>query len=250
VNIFAKSDVEKLRYCQACGHSVDEDVLYCPACGKKLPDKTMTQGGIPLPPPPPYYGAPSNAPPVFGEADTKALHKLTIFAVIILVSLVAGFAFSFLFNPFGYVLLTNPAAVRSTPPSISLISNFLTYIEIGSLVALVVEIFTFLQLRSAFKTLSTVDRPRFKTPALLTLLLVIALPIAIVGLIIEFAGLIPYINTILQQQQSGQTNTVFPFRARRVLCGCRNRIHWGHYSNYWIYRGTDPGDLEDGIEIR
>ena len=146
---------------------------------------------------------------MYGDADAKALRKLTIFAVIILVSLVVSFIISFLYNPFSRLL----AIRNSSSGSLSNISfgpNFLEYVAIGSLVTIVVEIFTLLQLRSAFKTLSTVDRPRFKTPAFLTLLLVIAVPIVLAGTIIEIAGLLPYMNTIFQQQQAGQTITPPP----------------------------------------
>jgi hypothetical protein len=182
---------------------VDDDVLYCPACGKKLPDKTMPQGGVN---PPPYY-APSNAPPAFGEADAKAMRRLTIFAIIILATFILSFSLSFLFNPFRYLLIANPAAVGSATPTFITGPNFLTYVTISGVVALVIEIFTFLQLRGAFKTLSTVDRPRFKTPSTLALLLVIALPIFIVGVIIEVSGLVPFLNAVAQQQQAGQPIT-------------------------------------------
>ena len=135
------------------------------------------------------------------------MHKLTIFAIIILASLVVSFSVTFLFNPFGYLFVTNPAAIGSTTPTFAIGPNFLTYIIAWAVVTLVVEIFTFLQLRSAFKTLSAVDRPRFKTPSTLTLLLIIALPIVIVGVTIEIAGLAPFLNAVAQSQKAGQPVT-------------------------------------------
>jgi hypothetical protein len=200
--------VETLRFCPACGHSVDDNVLYCPACGKKLPELGVQGSSVPLPPPPPnspYYGA--NIPPAFGDADKKALYNIKISAIILLISLVAGFSFSFLYSPFSYLFLANPATVGSIHPTFTLASNFITLFAIAAFVGLVIELITILLLRMAFKTLSTVDRPRFKTPSLLTLLLLISLPIVIIGAIIEFAGLVPYINTVIQQQQAGQTTT-------------------------------------------
>ena len=183
---------------------MDDSVLYCPACGAKLP---VQGSSVPLPPPPntQYYGA--SLPPVFGDADRKALHNVRIFAIIMLVSLGLGFVISFLYNPFSYLLVTNPAAAGATRPTFSLPSNFIAYVAIGAFVGLVIEVITFLQLRMGFKTLSTVDRPHFHTPSLLTLLLLISLPIVIVGVVIEFAGLVPFFNTALQQQQSGQNAT-------------------------------------------
>jgi Protein of unknown function (DUF973) len=168
----------------------------------------LLQGSVPPPPPPntPYYA--SNVPSIFGEADKKALRKLAIFAVLILVSLVASFALDFLSNPFSYLLRFNPATSSTTTSTFTLSSNFLTYVAITALVALVFEIITFLQLRSTFKTLTTVDKPHFKTPATLTLFLIIAVPFLIVGVIIEFAGLIPFLNTI--GQQGGQTTPILP----------------------------------------
>jgi hypothetical protein len=185
---------------------VDDTVLYCPACGTKLPAQGTSS--VPLPPPPntPYYGA--NLPPVFGDADKKALHYVRIFAIIFLISLIASFAVSFLYNPFAYFLITNPATAASTRPTFSFPSNFITFVAIAAFIGLIVELITFLQLRMGFKTLSTVDRPHFHTPSLLTLLLLIALPIVIVGVVIEFAGLVPYINTVIQQ--ANQTSTSPP----------------------------------------
>ncbi len=180
---------------------MDDTVLYCPACGKKLPEQGSS---VPLPPPPntPYYGA--SIPAAFGDADKRALRNVRISAIILLVSLVLGFVLSFLYNPFGSLLGTNPARAATT---FVLPSNFITFFAIAALVGLVIEGITILQLRMAFKTLSTVDRPHFKTPSTLTLLLLIALPIVVIGVVIEIAGLVPYMNTILQQQQSGQTTT-------------------------------------------
>jgi len=207
-HILTKGVVKILRFCPACGHSVDDNVLYCPACGKKLSDQNLIQGSVPPPPPPnsPYYTP--NVSSTFGDADKKALRKLTIFAVLILVSLVVGFAISFLNNPFSYLFIINYATAGATTPTFTLSSNFLIFVGIAGLVGLVVEIVTFLQLRSAFKTLASVDRPHFRIPSVLTLLLIIALPLLIAGVIIEFAGLVPFINSISQQQAANTTPTL------------------------------------------
>jgi uncharacterized protein DUF973/zinc ribbon protein len=186
-------------FCPACGHSILDNALYCPACGKQLSTTKVVPGMTPPPPPPNSTYIPI-IPSAFGEADKKALRKVTIFSAAFLASIVISFVSTLtLLDPFKYILPAN-----GNPPSTTSAifdgfgTNFLTILAVTSVVGLVFETIIFLQLYSAFKSLAKVDRPRFRIPSVLTLLLVISVPILLVGDLIVISGFVPFFNSIGQ----------------------------------------------------
>jgi len=190
-------------------------VLYCPACGKRL-STTIVPGTVPPPTPPNSPYLPTNIPSTFGDADRKALGKIMIFSTIVLVLLVFSFASSFFLNPFRYLIITNQNS-GATPTSFTFAPNYLTIFAVIVVVGIVVETIIYQQLRSAFKGLTTSDRPHFKTPSTLTLLLMIVLPILLLGYLIILSGLQPVLNEI--SQNGGRTINAIPAGSMGPLLG-------------------------------
>jgi hypothetical protein len=203
-------------FCPACGHSLEENALYCPACGRRLSTTSSAPGTVSPPPPPSSSYMPTNIPSVFGDADRKALRKITIFSAIILALLVISFVSTFFLNPFGYLFVVNRNPSSTT--TFSFIPNFLTIFAAFIVVAIVLEATTYQQLRSAFKSLATVDKPHFRIPSMLTLLLMIVLPILLLGYLAILSGLQPLLNEI--SQNGGRTiNSVPPGSLGPLLGG-------------------------------
>ncbi len=138
-------------FCPACGHSLEDNALYCPACGKRLSTTSTVPGTVAPPPPPSSHYQPTIIPSVFGDADRKALRKLTIFSAIILASIVIGFVSTFLLNPFRDLVIVNRNSTSATPTSFSFAPNYLTIFAIIILVGIVVETITYQQLTFRFQ---------------------------------------------------------------------------------------------------
>ena len=78
-------------------------------------------------------------------------------------------------------------------------------IAISAVVGVVIEIIALLQLRSALASLTKVDRQYFGIPSKLTLVVIIALPLLIVGLFVTLAELGPFFSSISQNQGQAPT---------------------------------------------
>jgi hypothetical protein len=129
-------------------------------------------------------GQPTGAPaaPAYGSAqfaaDTKALRKLNIFAIILLVGSAVGIITTVVSFTFGLYSSFRIAPTGSTPTSVS---AFLVVYGAITAVGATVSIVALLELRSALKSLAGIDKAHFELPAKLTLLLILTEPVLLLG---------------------------------------------------------------------
>jgi hypothetical protein len=155
-------------FCSACGAQVNPGSAYCPSCGSKIVTATGQPAGTPVVP---TYSA------AHFEADTKALRKLNVFAIILLVGGAVGIittVASFVFGLYSF---------RVAPAGTTSMSSFFAVYGVTTGVGGIIGIVALLELRSALKSLVQIDRARFELPAKLTLLLIVAEPVLLVGIL-------------------------------------------------------------------
>ena len=155
-------------FCGACGTQVNPGAAYCPSCGAKIGTATGQPAGAPAVP---AYGTAQF------EADTKALRKLNIFAIILLVGSAVGIITTAASFALGLYSSFKVAPTGSTLPSMS---TFLVVFAISA-VGVTVSIVALLELRSALKSLAGIDKAHFELPAKLTLLLILTEPVLLLG---------------------------------------------------------------------
>ncbi|HZW55911.1 MAG TPA: zinc ribbon domain-containing protein [Nitrososphaerales archaeon] len=124
-------------FCSSCGRQVDENTVFCPACGNRLVQASPST--MPSPPPfvPPVGAA---TQPSFGDADRRAVAKLKIYAILLLVAVIASFPLTF-----GYFVLF---PLRRTTTSATISNVFLT-VTLISIVLGAIQLLGITQLRSA-----------------------------------------------------------------------------------------------------
>jgi len=205
-------------FCPYCGHVIEQNAAYCPSCGHRISAQTEPTSGSNVPPPP----YPGNAPvaAAFGDADRKALRWLMIASIIFLATLVVGYSTGFFANRLASLVTVTPSTVGKTPV-VHLSSAFYTYLDVSLLVSAVVEIFALILVWSSFRALATVDRARFRVPAILTIVLLVALPILYIGVAVIYSGLPAVLNYVAQQQATNSTvtPTVLPTVFGRIFAG-------------------------------
>lgn len=196
-----------MTFCSSCGHQLEEGVVYCPSCGSRVLTEAPQLGGpTNLPPIPPKY-------PIYNDADKHALDKLKLFAIIFLIGALGGIVFTFVFVLGGiYSIPLNISQLNSTSTGTQAIiapnffSNLFYTIIATSLIGVIIEFVALLQLRSAFKGLTTADRSYFGIPSKLTIVELIALPLLIIGLLATLSVLGSFFTTMVQNQN--QTTTL------------------------------------------
>ena len=78
-----------------------------------------------------------------------------------------------------------------------------SYTAATTIVSGAVEIFALLLTRSAFSSLASVDRPHFRAPSILTLLIIVGTPIASTGALLIFTALPSILSSVSQAQATG-----------------------------------------------
>lgn len=198
-----------MAFCPYCGHTIEPNAAYCSSCGHEISVATTTtpttnnQSSPPVqpPPPPPYLGQ-----PVFGDADRKALGHLWIASIIFLASLVVGYSIGFLSTRLFSLVSVTPSSVATTP-NVHFSSAFYSYVEISSIVTAVVYITGLVLVRSSFKTLERVDRPRFHVPSILVLVLLAALPVLYAGEAVVISAIQPLVKYVATHPATNSTIT-------------------------------------------
>jgi hypothetical protein len=199
----ASFPAEGMPFCPKCGASINEGALFCPSCGASLgpsaagsPNSSGGQG-------PPVWGGPPPGPvmPNYSAADTTALGKLKIFAligiagialgVIVPVALGAGFTSFFAFSP----------ASSSTA-----IGSLVAVAEIIGIIGFSMGAVSIFLARSFFKTLSSVDSG-FSTPSLLVFGLLAGLGLFVVAFIILLAFILGLFGPVFTP--SGPVSSAF-----------------------------------------
>jgi hypothetical protein len=194
-----------VKFCSACGNRVSDGTSYCPFCGAKLPADGQS-GAQTVSISAPAQGKPFVYDQTAFEADVRALGKVRLFVIIIAVCLLIGIASTVVF----YYLVAIAAiktAVSSGGSFSSFFDQFFVGIAVVAGIGIAVVVFALFQLRSAFKTLATVDRERFGVPSTLTLLLMIAEPLVLVGVAVSFGGLGSIIGSVHPGQQASANSS-------------------------------------------
>ncbi|HYB03252.1 MAG TPA: zinc ribbon domain-containing protein [Nitrososphaerales archaeon] len=201
-----------MAFCPYCGHALEANAAYCPACGQRV---ATASGAASAPPAPPYPGSPSNLrppPSIYGEADKQALSRLWIASLVFLASFVVSYAVDFALNPFRALVFVTPSTT-GTVPNISFSPAFYTYLDVSLAIGAITEVVALLLVWSCFRKLGSVDRSHFRIPAILTLVLLVGLPLALIGASIIFSSLPTMISAVHQQQASGATTPNIPTAA-------------------------------------
>jgi hypothetical protein len=201
-----------MAFCPYCGHALEANAAYCPACGQRV---VAAQGAPSTPSAPPYPGSPPNLgppPSIYGEADKQALGRLWIASLIFLASFVISYAVDFALNPFRALVFVTPSTT-GTAPNISFSPAFYTYLEASLAIGAITEIVVLLLVWSCFRKLGSVDRSHFRIPSILTLVLLVGLPLALIGASAIFSSLPALINAVHQQQASGAATPNLPTSA-------------------------------------
>jgi hypothetical protein len=177
-------------FCSNCGRPLALGSTFCTNCGARV----GAAGGPPpfAPPPLPYY-APQTViyqpmaavpSPATAATDRKALTNIQWAAVVSLVSAALSIVY-LIESTVGQSLVRTNTTPGASALSVTIPSWF--YLFLGG--SALVELVTLVLLWLAFASLRTVD-DRFRSPATLTLLAVIALPIAALGAALLLQGLV------------------------------------------------------------
>jgi hypothetical protein len=178
-------------YCSSCGKPLPASGTFCPSCGAPIPGATPATS--PSPPPAGFaaysgYGAPGMAPgepvpsPATRSTDAQALGRAQLAAILILISSAVGLVTYYSGFVGGHITAsTSPAGTTLTLPSPFF---WVALIGVGAVVGFA-EIVLF---RLAFRGLANVDQ-RFATPATLTLVEIIGLVLALIGVAVALDAL-------------------------------------------------------------
>jgi hypothetical protein len=178
------------RFCPYCGSTVVSGGTFCPSCGANLTATATAPGspgaspmfappgGAPIPPgvPPSVLYAPKTAET--RGVDLDALSKVATAAAVGLISEAVGLIALFATPSAGLFTISMTPAGTTISANTSGLEVFGLLIAVGTLLT-VIEL---LYYRGAFKTLEGTDG-RFKTPSTLVLVLLIALPFVLLGLL-------------------------------------------------------------------
>ncbi len=160
-------------------------------------------------------------PPIvnFGKPDEEALGKLWIASIIFLGIMVVGFFIDFVLNPFRALSLVR--SVNGTIPlTTNLSQSFVTFSSFSLIIVGAIELVALFLVYSSFKSLEKADRRLFHTPSILTLLLLIAVPLILIGTFLILSAVPAIVNSINQQQASGAiTPTIPPSSLQSIIAG-------------------------------
>jgi hypothetical protein len=146
-----------------------------------------------------YPGQGGWAPPQpeTADADRKALGNLWTGSILFLVASVGSYLVDLVLNPFSSLsVITSPT--DSTVRTISFGTDFYVLTSALLVFGLGMELVALFFVRGSFRTLATVDHPRFRMPAILTLVLMAAFVLLLAGTLAVVSALPAVLNAISQ----------------------------------------------------
>jgi len=200
-----------MAFCPNCGKEVSPQAVYCPNCGHPLMQMRPAMN-------------PAQTTTTDVQVESAALSRIIWYAIIQIAGVAGGIVTYVLFIA-GFFSRFPPASTGTT--SASDVASWLQSM-LSSLLVVVVAVFAIgliavFLLLSAFRRLSRLDRPSFSTPATLTVVLLVGVVIAGIGLVPLFWTFSSVLSNIVQNPTthalSGGQFADLVFAAALVIIG-------------------------------
>ncbi len=174
-----------MAFCSYCGKEVPPQATSCPNCGHPA---MQTQPAM----------RPGQTTASDVQVESAALSRITWYAILQIAGVAGSIATYILFIPRFFSRLPTTSGTASASDVASWLQGLLSYLTVVIAVTFAIGLIAVFLLLSAFRRLSKLDGSSFSTPATLTILLLVGMAGAGVGLIPLFGMLSPLLSNIAQ----------------------------------------------------